>query len=99
MVFRIHHGYFKYKVLPFGPTNAPATFHGYINKILLEKFDVFAILHFDEIFIYIESEGKAHLEAFWWVFNQLRKHLLYTNPKKSWFYPDEVRFLDYIVSH
>ena len=32
-------------------TNTPATFQGYINKILTEKFDIFAIVYLDDILI------------------------------------------------
>ena len=51
--------------MPFGLTNTPATFQGYINKILAEKFDVFVIVYFDDILIYIESEGKEHVQTVW----------------------------------
>ena len=33
-----------------------------------------------------------------WVFDQLRKFLLYTNLKKCQFYQEEVQFLGYIVT-
>ena len=35
-VFRTRYGHFKYQVMPFSLTNAPATFQGYVNKILAE---------------------------------------------------------------
>ncbi len=38
-------------------------FQGYINKILVEKIDVFIIMHLNDIFIYIESKKKEHVEA------------------------------------
>ncbi len=83
----------------FGLTNAPATFQGYINKILTEKLDVFVIVYLDDIFIYTKSEGKEYVQAVWWVLDQLRKHSLYANLKKCRFHQDEVRFLGYIVSY
>ena len=49
--FRICYSSFKYQVMLFGLTNAPATFQGYINKILLEKLDIFVIVHFNDILI------------------------------------------------
>ena len=39
----------------FGLSNAPASFHGYINKILAKKLDVFVIVYLDDILIYIED--------------------------------------------
>ncbi len=47
----------------FGLINIPATFQGYINKILTEKLDIFGIVYLDEFFIYIESKGKKYVEA------------------------------------
>ncbi len=44
-------------------TNAPATFQGYINKILAEKLNVFMIVYLDDILIYTKSEGKKYIEA------------------------------------
>ena len=35
--FRTRYSYFEYQVMSFGLSNAPATFQGYINKILAEK--------------------------------------------------------------
>ncbi len=40
-------------------------FQGYINKILLEKLNVFVIVYLDNILIYIENEGKEHVEVVW----------------------------------
>ena len=83
----------------FGLTNAPATFQGYIYKILAEKLDVFVIVYLDDILIYTENEGKEYVEAVQWVLEQLRKHLLYANLKKCRFHQNEVRFRGYIASH
>ncbi len=83
----------------FGLTNIPVTFQGYINKILVEKLNVFMIVYLNDILIYTKSTRKEYVEAVWWVLEQLRKYVLYTNLKKCWFYQEEVRFLGYIISH
>ncbi len=49
--------------MPFGLTNTPAMFQGYINKILAKKLDVFVIMYLDDILIYTESEGEEHVQA------------------------------------
>ena len=84
--------------MPFGLFNAPASFQGYINKILAEKLDIFVIVYLDDIFIYTEDQGQGHVEAVWLVLDFLRKNGLFTNLKKCRFHKDEVRFLGYIVS-
>ena len=55
--FRTRYGYFKYQVMLFGLSNTPATFQGYVNKILAEKLDVFVIVYLDDIPIYTEDLG------------------------------------------
>ncbi len=74
-------------------------FQDYINKILAEKLNVFMIVYLDDILIYTKSKGKEHMEAVWWVLEQLWKYLLYANLKKYQFHQEEVRFLGYIVSY
>ena len=41
--------------MPFGLSNAPASFQSYINKILLKKLDIFIIVYLDDILIYTED--------------------------------------------
>ena len=96
--FQTWYGHFEYQVMPFGLPNAPASFQGYINKILAEKLDIFVIVYLDDILIYTEDPGQGHVEAVRWVLDVLRKHGLYANLKKCRFHKDEVRFLGYVVS-
>ena len=72
--------------MPFSLSNAPASFQGYINKILAENLDIFVIVYLDNIFIYTEEQGQGHVDAMRWVLDHLQKHGLYTNLKKCQFY-------------
>ena len=96
--FRTRYGHFEYQVMPFGLSNAPATFQGYVNKILAEKLDIFVIVYLDDILIYTKDPGQLHVETMYWVLDQLRKYLLFANLKICRFYQDKVCFLGYIVS-
>ena len=84
--------------MPFGLSNAPATFQRYVNKILAKKLDIFVIVYLDDILIYTENPGQPHVEAVHWVLDQLRKYSLFANLKKCRFHQDEVCFLGYVVS-
>ena len=80
--FRTRYGHFEYQVMPFGLTNTPASFQGYINKILVEKLDIFVIVYLDDILIYTKDDGNGHVTIVRWVLEQLRKFSLYANLKK-----------------
>ena len=41
----------------FGLLNTPASFQGYINKIVAKKLDIFMILYLDNILIYTKDAG------------------------------------------
>ena len=98
MVFRTRYGYFEYQVMPFRLFNAPASFQGYINKILAKKLNIFIIIYLDNILIYTEDPSQEYVETVWWVLDILRKNGLFANLKKCWFYKDEMWFLKYVVS-
>ncbi len=84
--------------MPFGLSNAPASFQRYINKILAEKLDIFVIVYLDNILVYNKDAGPPHVNPVRWIMEQLRKHGLYANLKKCRFHQDEVRFLSFVVS-
>ena len=62
--FRTRYGHFEYLVLPFGLTNAPATFQAYINRALAGLVDVTCIVYLDDILIY--SNDPAAVKAAAW---------------------------------
>ena len=43
--------------MSFGLSNVPASFQGYINKILAEKLDIFIMIYLDDILIYTKDSG------------------------------------------
>ena len=49
--------------MPFGLFNTSVSFQGYINKILAKKLNIFVIVYLDDIFIYTEDLGQAHVNA------------------------------------
>ena len=96
--FRTQYYHLEYQVMPFGLSNAPATFQGYISKILTEKLDIFIIVYLDDILIYTDDLGQLHVRAVHWVLDQLQKYSLFANLKQCCFYQNKVCFLGYVVS-
>ena len=80
--FQTRYGHFKYQVMSFGLSNAPASFQGYINKVLAKKLDIYVIVYLDDILIYTGDQSQGHMEAVRWVLEILRKNVLFTNLKK-----------------
>jgi transposase InsO family protein len=95
--FRTRYGHFEYQVVPFGLTNAPATFQAYINRALRGLVDDFCIVYLDDILIFskTEEEHYQHLEL---VIERLRRAELYANPKKCEFFKPEVEYLGFLVN-
>lgn len=48
-------GAYKYRILPFGLTNGPASYQQYINDILFEYLNDFCQAYLDDILIYSKS--------------------------------------------
>lgn len=63
MAFYTRYSHFKYQVIPFDLSNTPASFQGYINKILTEKLDIFVIIYVDDILIYIDEVD--YIDSVW----------------------------------
>jgi hypothetical protein len=94
--FRTRYGHFEYLVLPFGLSNAPATFQAYINQALVGLVDVICVVYLDDILIFSERI-EDHTKAVHEVFERLRKYGLYANLSKCRFNTDTVEFLGFIV--
>jgi len=95
--FRTRYGHFEYTVLPFGLTNAPATFMRLMNDVFADLLDECVIIYLDDILIYSQDE-KSHMEHLRMVFDRLRKEKLYVKAKKCSFMKSEIEFLGHVVS-
>ncbi|EKV17510.1 hypothetical protein PDIP_31580 [Penicillium digitatum Pd1] len=95
--FRTRYGSFKYKVTPFGLTNGPATFQRFMNDVLRECLDEYAVAFVDDILIYSENV-EDHQRQVREVLRRLQKAGLQVALSKSEFSVKETRFLGFIVS-
>jgi hypothetical protein len=95
--FRTRFGHFEWTVLPFGLTNAPATFMGMMNHIFRPYLDQFVVIYLDDLLIFSKSPEK-HLEHLELVLSLLREHGLYAALEKCSFGVPEVDFLGHVLS-
>lgn len=84
-------------MLPFGLTNAPATFQTAMNTIFRPFLHRFVLVYLDDILIYSRTpeEHKQHLDQ---VLAVLREHQLYANLQKCSFVKPELLYLGHVVS-
>ena len=102
-------GHYQFRVLPFGLTNAPATFQSVMNNLFNPpKFNAdgslnsryglsdFAIVFIDDILVFSKSadEHKKHIEN---VLSELLKHKLLLKPSKCVWAQTELPYLGHII--
>ena len=94
--FRTRFGLDEYLVMPFCLTNAPTTFNRLMD-IIFRKHRSYTRVLFDDIIVYSKTleEYKENLEK---VFQELKKHKIYVNSKKSKFFLKEIKYLSHIIS-
>ncbi len=95
--FRTRYGHYEFLVLPFGLTNAPATFMAMMNSIFSQHLDSFVIVFLDDILIYSKTE-QQHAQHVEQVLALLKQHKLYANPEKCEFFKQRIGFVGHEVS-
>ena len=81
--FRMRFGHYKFLVMSFGLTNAPAAFMDLMNRVFRSFLDRFVIVFIDDILVYSRSEEHAmHLR---FVLQTLREYQLYAKFSKCEF--------------
>jgi hypothetical protein len=95
--FVSRYGLYKYTVISFGLTNAPAYFMYLMNKVFMEYLDKFVMVLIDDILIYSRSE-EEHEEHLRLVLQKLREHRLYAKLSKCEFWMKQIAFLGHVIS-
>eukprot|EP00253_Pinus_taeda_P029605 PITA_29605 len=95
--FRTRYGHYEFVVLPFGLTNAPATFMCLMNSVFHKFLDKFVLIFIDDILIYSRSR-KEHEEHLRVVLQTLREHQLYEKFSKCDFFKEEIQYLGHVIT-
>lgn len=95
--FRTRYGHYEFRVLPFGLTNAPATFMRLMHDVFRPLLDICVLVFLDDILIYSKNpdEHLVHLRK---VLTLLRENKLYAKLSKRAFSLDSVDFLGHVIS-
>jgi hypothetical protein len=85
MTMHTHYGNFKYKVMPFGLVNAPATFQRMMNTILRPLLDQGVVVYLNDILIYTKTM-EEHYKLVTQVFSILQREGLAVAANESFFH-------------
>ncbi|GJE99152.1 polyprotein [Phanerochaete sordida] len=94
--FRTPLGLYEYLVMPFGLSNAPATFQAFIQDTLRDYLDVFCVVYLDDILIFSRTQ-EEHDQHVMKVLDRLKSAQLYANAEKCEFDRSEVTYLGYLL--
>jgi hypothetical protein len=95
--FRTHHGHYEWLVMPFGLSNAPASFQALMNHVFHTVLKKFVLVYFDDILVYSPS-WTSHLDHLKVVLQLLSGHHLFVKLSKCSFVMGEVEYLGHVVS-
>jgi len=94
--FRTRYGLYEFLVMPFGLSNAPATFQDMMNHIFQDMLDLGLLAYMDDLLIYaktVEENDKIVEE----VLRRLRENKLAISPDKCIWRQTELEFLGYLI--
>jgi hypothetical protein len=95
--FSTRYGLYKYLVMSFGLTNAPAYFMYLMNLVFMLELDKFVVVFIDDILIYSKDE-EDHAKHLHIILQRHRDHQLYAKFSKCEFWLDSVKFLGHTIS-
>ena len=90
-------GFYECDTMPFGATNAPATFQRLMHDCLGELNMNWCIVYLDDIIIFSDTK-EEHLKILEAVFQKLCAAGLKLKPSKCFFFREEIEYLGHVVS-
>lgn len=95
--FTTHMGLYEFKVLPFGLTNAPATFQRLMNTIFQSQRN-HVLVYLDDILVFSKTP-EEHLQHLRQVFDTLREQKFYARVANYHFNMPKLKYLGHIVGN
>ena len=90
-------GFYECDTMPFGATNAPATFQRLMHDCLGDLNMNWCIVYLDDIIIFSDTK-EEHLKRLEAVFQKLHAAGLKLKPSKCFFFREEIEYLGHVVS-
>ena len=83
--------------MPFGVTNAPATFQRMMNAVFKEELDTFVLVYLDDILVFSRTV-EEHIDHLRTALRKLREAKLFARLHKCSFFQERVEYLGFDVS-
>ncbi|GAA0185330.1 hypothetical protein LIER_32618 [Lithospermum erythrorhizon] len=96
IAFRTHQGHYEFVVMPFGLSNAPATFQSIMNHVFYCYLRKFVLVFFDDILVY-SRDMESHITHLHKILTLLRKNRLFAKPSKCAFGQSYIEYLGHIA--
>ena len=90
-------GFYECDTMPFGATNAPATFQRLMHDCLGDLNMNWCIVYLDDIIVFSDTK-EEHIKRLKAVFQKLMAAGLKLKPTKCFFFRDEIEYLGHVVS-
>ena len=90
-------GHFEYAMMPFGLSNAPATFQRLMNHIFQDRLENDILVYLDDIIVFSETY-EEHLASLNLALERLRKAGLKCQPRKCQLFRRKLVYLGHTVS-
>lgn len=90
-------GLFQFVTMPFGLSNAPATWQRFVDNVLGPELEPHVFVYLDDVIV-VTSDFNKHLEVLTEIFQRIRAAKLTLNQEKCKFCIPELRYLGYMVS-
>ena len=90
-------GFYECDTMPFGATNAPATFQRLMHDCLGDLNMNWCIVYLDDIIIFSDTK-EEHLKRLEAVFQKLSAAGLKLKPSKCFFFREEIEYLGHVLS-
>ncbi|PAA55822.1 hypothetical protein BOX15_Mlig019225g1 [Macrostomum lignano] len=92
-----HRGQFRWKVMPFGLVNSPATFTRLMAAVLDKQMWKTCLVYIDDLLVW-STDVDEHLRRLEEIFSKLRQANLCLKPQKCHFLQKQVKFLGHTLS-
>ena len=95
--FKTHTGHYEFLVIPFGLTNAPASFQSWMNSVFKPLLRKCVMVFFDDVLVYSKNlfEHWNHLRE---VFKLMQSNQMYAKASKCSFAVQKIEYLGHFIS-